>query len=107
MKTADFDFALPEDRIARYPAKPRDSARLLVVGEGLEDRRVSDLPAILRPGDLMVFNDTKVIPAQLRGKRGEAGIDVTLLRPRCRRRKALAGLGPAGEEAPGRGYGSV
>ncbi len=80
MKTADFDFDLPEDRIARYPAKPRDSARLLVVGAGLEDRRVSDLPAILRPGDLMVFNDTKVIPAQLRGKRGEAGIDVTLLR---------------------------
>jgi S-adenosylmethionine:tRNA ribosyltransferase-isomerase len=80
MKTADFDFALPEDRIARYPAKPRDSARLLVVGDGLEDRVISDLPAILRPGDLMIFNDTKVIPAQLRGKRGEAGIDVTLLR---------------------------
>ncbi|HVT54138.1 MAG TPA: tRNA preQ1(34) S-adenosylmethionine ribosyltransferase-isomerase QueA, partial [Dongiaceae bacterium] len=84
MKTADFDFVLPEDRIAQTPAKPRDSARLLVVGEGLLDRRVSDLPAILRPGDLMVFNDTKVIPAQLRGKRikpaGEAGIDVTLIR---------------------------
>jgi len=80
MKTADFDFVLPEDRIAQTPAKPRDSARLLVVGERLADRRVSDLPGILRPGDLMVFNDTKVIPAQLRGKRGEAGIDVTLLR---------------------------
>jgi S-adenosylmethionine:tRNA ribosyltransferase-isomerase len=84
MKTADFDFVLPEDRIAQTPAKPRDSARLLVVGpdssDSLADRRVSDLPEILRPGDLMVFNDTKVIPAQLRGKRGEAGIDVTLLR---------------------------
>jgi S-adenosylmethionine:tRNA ribosyltransferase-isomerase len=84
LKTADFDFDLPEDRIARYPAKPRDSARLLVVGPGstggLEDRRISDLPQILRPGDLMVFNDTKVIPAQLRGRRGEAGIDVTLIR---------------------------
>jgi len=80
MKTADFDFVLPEDRIAQTPAKPRDSARLLVVGAQLADRRVSDLPDILRPGDLMVFNDTKVIPAQLRGKRGEAAIDVTLLR---------------------------
>ncbi|MES1150533.1 MAG: S-adenosylmethionine:tRNA ribosyltransferase-isomerase, partial [Dongia sp.] len=84
MKTADFDFVLPEDRIAQTPAKPRDSARLLVVGPGSAggflDRRVSDLPDILRPGDLMIFNDTKVIPAQLRGKRGEAGIDVTLLR---------------------------
>jgi len=80
MKTADFDFVLPEDRIAQTPAKPRDSARLLVVGAQLADRRVSDLPDILRPGDLMVFNDTKVIPAQLRGRRGEAGIDVTLLR---------------------------
>src|SRR6185312_7724665 len=80
MKTADFDFALPEDRIAQTPAKPRDSARLLVVGSGLQDQRVSDLPQVLRPGDLMVFNDTKVIPAQLRGKRGEAGIDVTLIR---------------------------
>jgi S-adenosylmethionine:tRNA ribosyltransferase-isomerase len=80
LKTADFDFDLPEHRIARYPAKPRDSARLLVVGSGLHDRRISDLPQILRPGDLMVFNDTKVIPAQLRGKRGEAGIDVTLIR---------------------------
>jgi S-adenosylmethionine:tRNA ribosyltransferase-isomerase len=80
MKTADFDFALPEDRIARYPAKPRDSARLLVVEDGLLDRRISDLPDILRPGDLLIFNDTKVIPAQLRGRRGEGGIDVTLLR---------------------------
>jgi S-adenosylmethionine:tRNA ribosyltransferase-isomerase len=80
MKTADFDFELPEDRIARYPAKPRDSARLLVVGDALQDRRIHDLPEILRPGDLMVFNDTKVIPAQLRGRRGEAGIDVTLIR---------------------------
>jgi S-adenosylmethionine:tRNA ribosyltransferase-isomerase len=80
MKTADFDFHLPEDRIAQAPAKPRDSARLLLVGDGLQDRRVHDLPGILRPGDLMIFNDTKVIPAQLRGKRGEAGIDVTLLR---------------------------
>src|SRR5215813_1698797 len=80
LKTADFDFDLPEGRIAQHPARPRDSARLLVVGETLQDRTIRDLPEILRPGDLMIFNDTKVIPAQLRGRRGEAGIDVTLIR---------------------------
>lgn len=78
MKTADFDFDLPLDRIAQFPANPRDSARLLRVGAALEDRLVKDLPAILRPGDLMVFNDTKVIPAQLYGTRGTAKIEVTL-----------------------------
>src|SRR4051812_14039009 len=80
LKTADFDFPLPPDRIARHPAKPRDSARLLVVGSGLANRRVSDLPEILRPGDLMVVNDTKVIPAQLTGRKGEARVEVTLIR---------------------------
>jgi S-adenosylmethionine:tRNA ribosyltransferase-isomerase len=84
LKTADFDFPLPPDRIARHPAKPRDSARLLVVGGGLQDRTVRDLPEILRPGDLMIVNDTKVIPAQLTGRRvdmgGEAKIEVTLIR---------------------------
>ena len=79
LKTADFDFHLPEDLIARHPARPRDSARLLVVDAGLQDRRVSDLPVILRPGDLMVFNDTKVIPAQLFGYRGKAQIEITLI----------------------------
>src|SRR5581483_6701892 len=93
LKTADFDFELPSDRIARHPARPRDSARLLVVGTELQDRVIRDLPEILRPGDLMVFNDAKVIPAQLRGKRGEAGIDVTLIRrdpSDARRWQALA-----------------
>jgi S-adenosylmethionine:tRNA ribosyltransferase-isomerase len=84
MKTANFDFTLTEDRIARHPARPRDSARLLVVGQGspsgLQDRVIRDLPEILRPGDLMVFNDTKVIPAQLEGRKGEARIEVTLIR---------------------------
>ncbi|MDQ1152981.1 tRNA preQ1(34) S-adenosylmethionine ribosyltransferase-isomerase QueA [Brevundimonas sp. SORGH_AS_0993] len=70
MKTADFDFDLPEDRIALRPADPRDSARLLVVrGETLEDRIVRDLPEFLRPGDALVFNDTRVIPARLSGVR--------------------------------------
>jgi len=80
LKTADFDFPLPPDRIAQHPAKPRDSARLLVVGAGLQDRVVRDLPDILRPGDLMIVNDTKVIPAQLEGRKGEARIEVTLIR---------------------------
>jgi len=80
LKTADFDFLLPPDRIARHPANPRDSARLLVVGAGLQDRVIRDLPGILRPGDLMVVNDTKVIPAQLEGRKGEARIEVTLIR---------------------------
>jgi len=84
LKTADFDFPLPADRIAQHPAKPRDSARLLLVSQGaaaeLQDRRVHDLPGILRPGDLLIFNDTKVIPAQLTGRKGEAKIEVTLIR---------------------------
>src|SRR5689334_21662874 len=69
LRLADFDFDLPERLIARHPASPRDSARLLTVGERLEDHRVSELPRLLRPGDLLVFNDTKVIPAQLSGQR--------------------------------------
>ncbi|MCR9130763.1 MAG: tRNA preQ1(34) S-adenosylmethionine ribosyltransferase-isomerase QueA [Alphaproteobacteria bacterium] len=70
MKLSDFDFDLPEDRIALRPARPRDSARLLHVNAaGLEDRGVLDLPGLLKPGDLMVFNDTRVIPAALTGVR--------------------------------------
>jgi len=74
-----FDFDLPPDRIALRPANPRDSARLLVArGAALEDRIVSELPALLRPGDVLVFNDTRVIPAQLEGRRGEARVGATL-----------------------------
>ena len=76
MKVDLFDFALPEERIALRPASPRDSARLAVIrpGEGVEDRIVRDLPALLKVGDVLVFNDTKVLPAQLKGmrRRGEA-----------------------------------
>ncbi len=74
MKTADFDFDLPDDRIALRPAEPRDSARLLVVrDDGLEDRIIRDLPDFLRPGDALVFNDTRVIPARLSGVRERTG----------------------------------
>ncbi len=74
-----FDFDLPNDRIALRPAVPRDSARLLVVERAaMRDAVVRDLPTQLRPGDLLVFNDTRVIPAQLEGMRGEARIGATL-----------------------------
>jgi len=71
MQLADFDFDLPEDRIALRPATPRDSARLLVVAPGadLRDLSVADLPGDLRAGDVLVLNDTKVIPARLKGTR--------------------------------------
>ena len=79
MRTADFDFVLPPSSIADHPVRPRDHARLLTVdGQGFGDRRIFDLPDLLRPGDLLVFNDTRVIPARLRGRRGEAGVEVTL-----------------------------
>ena len=79
MRVDLFDFDLPTDRIALRPARPRDSARLLLVeGNALADRQVSELPDLLRPGDVLVFNDTKVIPAQLEGRRGEASIGATL-----------------------------
>ena len=79
MRLADFDFDLPAERIALRPARPRDSARLLVVsGAEISDHEVLDLPDLLRPGDVLVFNDTKVIPAQLEGRRGDASIGATL-----------------------------
>ena len=74
-----FDFELPAERIALRPASPRDSARLLVLdGEETRDLHVTDLPGQLRAGDCLVFNDTRVIPAQLEGTRGEAKIGATL-----------------------------
>jgi S-adenosylmethionine:tRNA ribosyltransferase-isomerase len=74
-----FDFDLPEERIALRPASPRDAAQMLVVdAAGLHDRGVRDLPLSLRAGDCLVFNDTRVIPAQLTGKRGDAAIGATL-----------------------------
>ena len=79
MRVDLFDFDLPTDRIALRPARPRDSARMLLVeGDRISDRMVVDLPSVLRPGDVLVFNDTRVIPAQLEGKRGEASIGATL-----------------------------
>src|SRR3569623_525965 len=74
-----FDFALPQTRIALRPASPRDSARMQVVdGAAVRDRTVTDLPAELRAGDLLVFNDTRVSPTQHEGVRGGARIGATL-----------------------------
>jgi S-adenosylmethionine:tRNA ribosyltransferase-isomerase len=92
MKLDDFDFDLPEDLIATRPARPRSSARLLYAqGAAIADRHVYDLPAILRPGDRLILNDTRVIPARLTGERlratpeGEvrAGVEVTLMEPQA------------------------
>jgi S-adenosylmethionine:tRNA ribosyltransferase-isomerase len=88
MRTDLFDFELPPNRIALRPASPRDAARLLVVRPGAasesEDRSVGDLAELLRPGDQLVVNDTKVIAAQLRGRRigrgAAAGIEATLIK---------------------------
>ena len=80
MRVDLFDFDLPSERIALRPVVPRDAARMLcVAGDGaLADRQVRDLPSLLRKGDCLVFNDTRVIPAQLEGKRGDAKIGATL-----------------------------
>src|ERR1700733_15900039 len=89
MRTYLFDFVLPEDRIALRPAAPRESARLLVVRPAaapqFDDRTIRDLPQLLRPGDAVVVNDTKVIPAFLHGRRigrgeYEPGISANLIK---------------------------
>src|SRR5215472_16142892 len=82
MRLDDFDFELPRRLIADRPCEPRDAARLLVIPASgpLQDRWIADLPALLRPSDLLVFNDTKVIPARLVGHRGAASVEVTLHR---------------------------
>ncbi|WP_428543021.1 tRNA preQ1(34) S-adenosylmethionine ribosyltransferase-isomerase QueA [Profundibacter sp.] len=92
MKLSDFDFDLPDNLIATRPARPRTSARMLVVhGDEMQDRTVADLPDLLRAGDRLVLNDTKVIPARLFGLRHResaqgkvsAKIEVTLLEPQA------------------------
>ena len=85
MRVDLFDFELPQDLIAQRPVSPRDAARLLDVGlDGLHDRTVRDLPSLLRKGDLLVFNDTKVIPARLIGTRPAGGkVEALLIRERA------------------------
>ncbi len=82
LSTAEFDYELPPEAIAQHPVEPRDSARLLVAGPPVQHRTVVDLPALLEPGDLLVVNDTKVIPARLHLKKPTGGaVEVLLLEP--------------------------
>lgn len=99
MDLSDFDFHLPDGLIATRPARPRSAARLLLAEGGtMSDRHVFDLPGILHPGDLLVLNDTKVIPARLTGQRHRqtpqgqvsARIEITLLEPVASGWRALA-----------------
>jgi len=101
----DFDYRLPDDRIAQVPVEPRDSARLLVDRGSAhpEHRNVSDLPGILRPGDLLVLNETRVIPARLRLRRSTGGAaEVLLLEPLDAHRRTWEALvRPGGKLAVG------
>ena len=106
MQLADFDFDLPEERIALRPASPRDSARLLLVrpGQALQDLHVYDLPDLLRAGDVLVVNDTRVIPARLKGRRlrGDSNIAVeATLHQRRAPHRWSAFMRPGKKLAPG------
>ncbi|MFO1048457.1 MAG: tRNA preQ1(34) S-adenosylmethionine ribosyltransferase-isomerase QueA [Geminicoccaceae bacterium] len=80
MRVDLFDFDLPPELIAQAPVRPRDAARLLLVdGAPLREARVRDLPGLLRPGDLLVLNDTRVLPTRFFGRRGEFAVEVTLV----------------------------
>ena len=99
MRAADFDFDLPPELVATRPIEPRDAARLLVLDRAagaLDDRVFRDLPGLLEPGDLLVGNDAKVIPARLHGRRADTGgaVEVFLLRAEgARRWRALVNPG--------------
>lgn len=106
MQLADFDFELPEDRIALRPVNPRDAARMLLVtpGRPLEDLSVADLPAQLRAGDVLVLNDTKVIPARLKGRRIREASNVAVeatLHKRLSPSRWTAFMKPGKKLAPG------
>ena len=97
----DFDFELPEALIARYPARERRDSRLLSVGGALEDRRFADLPTFLRPGDLLVFNDTRVIRARLHGSKDTGGKAEILVERVLPGRKVLAQVRASKSPKPG------
>lgn len=81
MRVELFDFELPAELVAQRPMEPREAARLLVVGEGLADRRVADLPDLLAPGDLLVLNDSRVLPTRFWGRRDAVAVEATLVEP--------------------------
>ena len=99
MRTSDFDYPLPPELIAQTPVEPRDSSRLMVLDRATgttEHRRFTDVLEYLRPGDLMVFNQSRVIPARLFGKRDDNGGRVEIPATATRGRGSLGGPGPPG-----------
>src|SRR5258706_2856986 len=86
----DFDYELPSDLIAQQPNETRSGSRLLCVGASLSDRRFSELPRLLAPGDLLVFNDTRVIKARLAGEKSSGGRVEVLIERVLSEREALA-----------------
>lgn len=96
METSLFYYELPPERIAQHSVEPRERAKLLVVdraAKSLKDKHISDLPALLKKGDLLVFNDSKVFKARIRGKRGQTVFELFLLRPVGNQWEALANPG--------------
>jgi len=72
MKLSEFDYRLPKEMIAQHPVEPRDSSRLMVLdGKGIEHMKFGDLPGLMRPGDLLVMNNSRVIPARIYGDRSK------------------------------------
>jgi len=101
MQMTDFDYALPDALIARYPAAERRASRLLEVGAQLQDRRFAELPALLRAGDLLVFNDTRVIPARLAAAKQSGGRVEILIERVLEERRALAQVRASKTPQPG------
>ena len=101
MLISDFDYELPYELIARYPAKDRRDSRLLVVGRSVEDRGFADLPSLLNPGDLLVFNDTRVIKARLNGRKETGGKAEILIERIEGERSALAHVRASKSPKPG------
>ncbi len=90
MRVSDFDYSLPDELIARHPAAARRGSRLLEVGDELVDRGFDELPDLLRAGDLLVFNDTRVIPARLHARKATGGRAEVLIERVTGRSSALA-----------------
>ena len=101
MHISDFDYSLPADLIARYPTPERRASRLLEVGDTLTDRQFAGLPDLLRPGDLLVFNDTRVIHARLRGRKETGGRVEVLVERVTGDRRALAQVRASKSPRPG------
>jgi S-adenosylmethionine:tRNA ribosyltransferase-isomerase len=101
MFISDFDYPLPEGLIAQYPAPERRASRLLEVSDSLYDRQFTDLPGLLRPGDLLVFNDTRVIRARLQAHKGTGGRAEVLIERVQAKNVALAHVRASKSPKPG------